>query len=268
MTKDGRGASPQVLASGGQTAEEPGKPARQSLRPLMSLKPYILAHTSMLAGAVIALVLSSAAMLAVPLAVRRMIDSGFGAQNGELIDSYFLTLIGIGALLAAASASRYYFVNWLGERVVSDLRANTFAHLASLGPAYFDRNHSGEMMSRLTADTTQMKAAAGVALSQFARNAIMLIGALIMMFVTSPHLSLLVLLAIPVIVLPLVGFGALRRRLDRGASWRRPRLIGVAYACQQVPAIPVSSWDVALDLIVTEHGVIVPASPPIERTAE
>lgn len=218
MTKDVRGGSAQLVADSRPAAEEGGKPPRQSLRPLMSLKPYILAHKGMLAGAAIALVLSSAAMLAVPLAVRRMIDSGFGAQNGELIDSYFITLIGIGALLAAASASRYYFVNWLGERVVSDLRANTFAHLASLGPAYFDKNHSGEMMSRLTADTTQMKAAAGVALSQFARNAIMLLGALIMMFVTSPSLSAMVLLAIPVIVLPLVGFGKMVRKLSRQAQ--------------------------------------------------
>ena len=138
-----------------------------------------MSHKGMLAGAVIALVVSAAAMLVVPLAVRRMIDHGFGGHDGDLINSYFLTLIGIGAVLALASASRFYCVNWLGERVVADLRTKTFAHLASLGPAFFDKSHSGEMMSRLTADTTQMKAAAGTALSQFARNAIMLIGALI-----------------------------------------------------------------------------------------
>lgn len=194
------------------------KAPRQSLRPLLHLKPFVLKHKGMLLAAGIALVLSSAAMLAVPLAVRRMIDHGFGGNDGGLIDTYFLTLIGIGGLLAAASASRYYFVNWLGERVVSDVRSKTFAHLASLGPAYFDKSHSGEMMSRLTADTTQMKTAAGVALSQFARNAIMLIGALIMMFVTSPRLSALVLIAIPVIVLPLVGFGKSVRKLSRQAQ--------------------------------------------------
>jgi ATP-binding cassette subfamily B protein len=158
------------------------------------------------------------AMLAVPLAVRRMIDHGFGANDGQLIDSYFLTLIGIGLLLAMASASRYYCVNWLGERVVADIRAKTFAHLASLGPAFFDRSHSGEMMSRLTADTTQMKTAASTALSQAARNAIMLIGALVMMFITSPGLSALVLVAIPIIVLPLVGFGRMVRNLSRQAQ--------------------------------------------------
>ncbi|MEQ1715752.1 MAG: ABC transporter transmembrane domain-containing protein [Hyphomicrobium sp.] len=199
---------------------EAAKPAaaRQSMRPLLQLRPFLMAHTGMLAGAGVALVVSSVAMLAVPLAVRRMIDHGFGANDGQLIDSYFLTLIGIGLLLAIASASRYYFVNWLGERVVADIRAKTFAHLATLGPAFFDKSHSGEMMSRLTADTTQMKSAAGTALSQAARNAIMLVGALVMMFVTSPGLSMLVLVAIPIIVLPLVGFGRMVRTLSRQAQ--------------------------------------------------
>ena len=190
----------------------------KSLRPLLQLKPYLLTHKGMLAAAAVALVVSALAMLSVPLAVRRMIDNGFGAKDGQLIDSYFLTLIGIGLVLALASASRFYTVNWLGERVIADLRANTFAHLARLGASYFDKNHSGEMMSRLTADTTQMKAAAGTALSQFARNAIMLLGALVMMFITSPGLSALVLVAIPIIVLPLVGFGRMVRKLSRRAQ--------------------------------------------------
>jgi ATP-binding cassette subfamily B protein len=196
-----------------------GTPAsRQSLRPLLQLKPILMSHKGMLAGAIIALIVSAAAMLAVPLAVRRVIDHGFGGHDGGLINNYFLTLICIGAVLALASASRFYCVNWLGERVVADLRTKTFAHLATLGPAYFDKNHSGEMMSRLTADTTQMKVAAGTALSQFARNAIMLIGAFIMMLVTSPKLSAMVLIAIPLIVLPLVGFGRMVRNLSRQAQ--------------------------------------------------
>ena len=191
---------------------------RRSLRPLLVLKPLILAHKGMLAAAFTALVVSALAMLSVPMAVRRMIDLGFGARDAALIDNYFLTLIGIGLLIAIASPARIYCVNWLGERVVADLRAKTFAHLATLGPAFFDRSHSGEMMSRLTADTTQIKAAAGSALSQAARNLIMLIGALVMMFITSAKLSALVLIAIPVIVLPLVGYGRVVRRLSRRAQ--------------------------------------------------
>ncbi len=213
MTSQNRGRDQTANAA----PEEDGRKSR-SLRPLLQLKPYLIAHKGMLAAAAIALIVSALAMLSVPLAIRRMIDNGFGASNAQLIDSYFLTLIGIGFVLAIASASRFYTVNWLGERVIADLRANTFAHLARLGSAYFDRSHSGEMMSRLTADTTQMKAAAGTALSQFARNSIMLIGALVMMFITSPGLSALVLVAIPIIVLPLVGFGRMVRKLSRRAQ--------------------------------------------------
>ena len=197
---------------------EEGARARQNLRPLLALKPYLMRYKGMLSLAGLALVVAALAMLSVPMAVRRMIDHGFGAKDGQMIDDYFLTLIAIGLLLAIASATRYYCVNWLGERVVSDLRAATFAHLASLGPAFFEKSHSGEMMSRLTADTTQMKAAAGMALSQAARNGIMLIGALVMMFVTSPRLSSLVLIAIPLIVFPLMGFGRMVRKLSRRAQ--------------------------------------------------
>lgn len=199
------------------TAEDT-EAARRSLRPLWALKPLLLAHKGALLGAVAALVVSALAMLSVPLAVRRMIDKGFGSNDSALIDNYFLTLIGIGLIIAIASPARYYFVNWIGERVVADLRSKAFAQLARLGPAYFDLNHSGEMMSRLTADTTQVKAVAGSTLSQAARNFIMLVGALVMMFVSSAKLSALVLIAIPVIVLPLVAFGRLVRRLSRRAQ--------------------------------------------------
>jgi ATP-binding cassette subfamily B protein len=166
----------------------------------------------------VALVVSALAMLAVPVAVRRMIDLGFSAKDSAFIDQYFLALIVIGAVLALASASRFYFVNWLGERVVADLRSDVFRHLTTLGPAFFETTHSAEVMSRLTADTTQIKAAAGTALSQALRNLIMLGGALAMMVVTSAQLSALVLIAIPLIVLPLVASGRVVRRLSRAAQ--------------------------------------------------
>jgi ATP-binding cassette subfamily B protein len=207
----------------GQSREAPspaesGARGRMSLKPLLTLKPLIFAHKGAVWGAVIAVVASALAMLAVPMAVRRMIDNGFAANDATLINNYFLTLIGIGLLLAIASPARYYFVNWIGERVVADLRTKVFAQLSKLGPVYFDVNHSGEIMSRLTADTTQVKAVAGSSLSQAARNFIMLVGALVMMFVSSAKLSLLVFIAIPIIVLPLVGFGRLVRRLSRAAQ--------------------------------------------------
>jgi ATP-binding cassette, subfamily B, bacterial len=209
--------------TGAETAQadggdEAGARKRVSMRPLLSLKPYLMRHPGKLTLAGIALLVSAVAMLTIPLAVRRVIDMGFGSQDGLFIDRYFGMLVVIGLVLAVASAARFYYVNWLGERIVADLRSDIFRHIAGLGPAFFERTHSGEVMSRLTADTTQIKAVAGTALSQALRSAIMLLGALVMMFVTSAHLSLLVLLAIPVIVVPLIAFGRWVRRLSRRAQ--------------------------------------------------
>lgn len=200
----------------------------------MGLRRYILRHPAMVAGALCALVVSAAAMLTVPIAVRRMIDHGFTASDGT-IDWYFGALVVIGFVLAVASAARMYTVNWLGERVVADLRSEVFAHVATLGPAFFDRTHSGDIMSRLIADTTQIKSAAGSTLSQALRNAIMLVGALALMFITSPTLSLLALAAIPAIVFPLLAYGRLVRRLSRSAQDRLAD--ASAYAADNLAAV-------------------------------
>ncbi len=189
-----------------------------ALRPLLGLKPYLLRHKGVLAGAIAALLVSAAATLAVPLAVRRMIDLGFSGADPGMIDKYFVTLIGVGLVLALASAARFYCVNWLGERVVADIRRDVFAHLTGLSPAFYEVSHSGEVMSRLTADTTQVKSAASTAISQALRNLLLLIGAVAMMVVTSPKLSLAVLIAIPIIILPLVAYGRSVRVLSRQAQ--------------------------------------------------
>ncbi len=200
-------------------ADEAGadKP-RRSLKPLAALKPYLLRHPRILVVGGIALVVSAVAMLAVPAAVRRMIDVGFTAKDGALINQYFAMMIGLGLILAVSASTRAYCVNWLGERVVADLRRDVFSHLARLSPAFYERTHSAELMSRLTADTTQLKSAAGNTISQALRNTIMLVGALGMMLVTSPWLSALVLFAIPAIVLPLVWIGTMVRKLSRKAQ--------------------------------------------------
>ncbi len=213
---------------------EPGKRAT-SLRPLLALRPYVMRHRGTLVLAGIALLVSATAMLVIPLAVRRVIDLGFGSKDGLFVDRYFAMLVVIGLILAVASAARFYYVNWLGERVVADLRSDIFRHIAGLGPAFFEKTHSGEVMSRLTADTTQIKAVAGSSLSQALRSLIMLVGALAMMFVTSPRLSLLVLLAIPVIVVPLIAFGRWVRRLSRLAQDTLAE--ASAYAAENLSAV-------------------------------
>jgi ATP-binding cassette, subfamily B, bacterial len=212
-------------------------PGRRQLRPLIALWPYIWRHPGMVLVALVALVASAAAMLTVPVAVRGMVDFGFAGSGigGGAIDGYFLALIAVGFVLAVASAARMYAVNWLGERVVADLRSEAFAHLASLGPPFYETTHSGEVMSRLTADTTQIKAAAGSALSQALRNLIMLTGALVMMFVTSPTLSALALAAIPAIVFPLLAYGRAVQRLSRTAQDRLAD--ASAYAADNLGAV-------------------------------
>jgi ATP-binding cassette, subfamily B, bacterial len=198
---------------------ERGLPDPQaSLRPVRTLAPYLTRYKRKLTLAGISLVISAIAMLIVPLAARRVIDLGFGSKDGLFVDRYFAMLVVIGFILAVASAARFYYVNWLGERVVADLRSDIFQHVSTLGPAFFEKAHSGELMSRLTADTTQMKAVAGSSLSQSLRSLIMLVGGIVMMFVTSPRLSLMVVIAIPAAMLPLIAFGRWVRQLSRHAQ--------------------------------------------------
>lgn len=201
-----------------EETEAEKKAKRVSLRPLLRLRPYPLRYKPMLAVASLALVAAAAATLAVPLALRRMIDLGFSGVEPELVDTYFATLLGVGVVLALASAARFYCVNWLGERVVADIRSDVFKHLTGLSPAFYEVSHSGEVMSRLTADTTQVKAAASTAISQAIRNVLLLVGAVVMMVVTSTRLSLAVLIAIPIIVLPLVAYGRSVRARSRHAQ--------------------------------------------------
>ena len=194
-------------------------PARAGrLRPLRLLVPYLRRYPWQVSAALLALLAAAITTLIVPIAIRRMIDFGFSQQSANLIDSYFAVMIAVAAVLAAASAARFFFVTRLGERIVADLREEVFGHLVSLSPAYFDVARSGELMSRLTADTTQIKAAVGTALSVALRNLVLFGGAATMMVVTSARLSLFVLAAIPVIVLPLYGFGRAVRRRSRAAQ--------------------------------------------------
>ena len=207
------------------------------LKPLLSLLPYVARYRWQAIAAVMALVIAAVTTLLVPIAVRRMIDFGFSRESANLIDSYFAVMIVIVAVLALASASRFYLVTTLGERIVADLREGVFGHLVSLSLAYFDEAKTGELVSRLTADTTQIKAAVGASVSIALRNSVLFIGAATMMVVTSPRLSAFVLAAIPVIVLPLYGFGRAVRRRSR---WAQDTLAdATAYASEMIGAVRV-----------------------------
>ncbi|MER9047017.1 ABC transporter transmembrane domain-containing protein [Mesorhizobium sp. M0923] len=208
---------------------------RRSLRPLQRLFPYITHYRKMVIGAIISLAVAAATTLALPLAVRRMIDHGFSASDSSFIAEYFAMLVVMAAVLAAASASRYYFVITLGERVVADIRRDVFAHVTTLSPSFFDTAQSGEIVSRLAADTTQVKSAVGATASVALRNVILGLGAVAMMVFTSPKLSGLVIAAIPLIVLPLVAFGRSVRRKSRLAQDTLAN--ATAYASEQIGAV-------------------------------
>ena len=209
----------------------------RKLRPLISLMFYITRYRWRALAALLALLTAAVTTLVVPVAVRRMIDFGFSRESVSLIDSYFAVMIAIVAVLALASAARFYLVTTLGERIVADLREGVFGHLVSLSLGYFDAAKTGELISRLTADTTQIKAAVGASVSVALRNLVLFFGATAMMVVTSPRLSAFVLAAIPVIVLPLYGFGRAVRRRSRAAQ--DTLADATAYASELIGAVRV-----------------------------
>jgi ATP-binding cassette subfamily B protein len=188
------------------------------LRPLLALMPYVARYRGRAILALIALTVAAITTLLVPVAARRMIDFGFSPEGIAMINRYFSVMIAVVAVLAGASAARFYLVMTIGERIVADLRRDVFAHLMSLSPAFFDTARSGELISRLTADTTQIKSAVGASVSIALRNVMLFIGATVMMVITSPRLSGFVVLAIPLMVIPLVAFGRWVRRLSRSAQ--------------------------------------------------
>jgi ATP-binding cassette subfamily B protein len=211
FSSDGRGLDV-------ESGRRPEERSRLKLKPLTRLAPYLVRYRGRALAALIALVVAALTTLIVPVAVRRMIDFGFSDKAVQLIDSYFAVMIAVVAVLAISSAMRYYLVTTLGERIVADLRSDVFAHLTQLSSSFFDTARTGEIVSRLTADTTQIKSAVGASVSIALRNLLLFLGGAAMMVVTSPRLSLFVLGAIPIIVLPLVGFGRAVRKRGRAAQ--------------------------------------------------
>ena len=212
------------------------RPKSRNLRPLLRLTPFLRPYRRQMLFALVALLAAAGATLAVPVAVRRIIDNGFTAENALLIDKYFLAMLAVVVVLAVGSALRFYFVMWIGERVVADIRDAIVSHLLSLSPGFVETQRSGEVLSRLTADTTQIKSAFSSTASIALRNVVMLIGTVAMMVASSPKLAGLSLLALPLIVLPLVTYGRRVRSLSRlaqdtlasSAAFAQERLLAVS----------------------------------------
>jgi len=201
---------------------------RTGLRALARLWPFMRPYRLRLMLAVGALLVAAGAGLALPVGVRLVIDQGFSAQDTAAIDRHFLLLFAIAVVLALFSALRFYLVTWLGERVVADVRDAVYAHVLRLGPAFFEVTRTGEVLSRLTTDTTLVQSIAGVNLSITLRSIVTLVGALVMLTLTSPKLTGIILLVIPLVLVPVLVFGRRVRHLARETQDRVADASGLA----------------------------------------
>ncbi|SDQ22457.1 ABC transporter transmembrane domain-containing protein [Pseudoxanthomonas sp. CF125] len=204
-----------ATAASGSTSPKP-KPKLGSLR---ALWPFVRRHAGLFGAWLVALAVASAATLSLPVAFRQMIDNGF--SSGSNVDRAFLFLFVVAVVLALASAARFYFVSLLGERVVADLRKQLYGHLIGLGAGFHDRTRSGELVSRLSADSELLRNVVGTSMSVALRSTVTVIGSLTMLFITSPRLAAFALVGIPLAVLPII-LGS--RRLEKASRASQDRV--------------------------------------------
>jgi ATP-binding cassette, subfamily B, bacterial len=201
-----------------ESAEPPRLKAQdkaRSLAPLRRLVPFLLRYPVRLTLTVIFLLVAAIASLSIPYLAGGFIDEGFAQENLEVVSGYAWLIIIIAAVMAAAAAARFYFISVIGERVITDLRQEVFDHLLTLDATFFDVNRVGELTSRLNADVATIRQAVGSSASLALRSLILMVGALVMMFLTNYQLAFGVVVVIPIIVLPLVFMGKRMRRVSR-----------------------------------------------------
>ena len=184
------------------------------------LLPYLRPYRGRVALAGLALTAAAGLTLGLGQGLRHLVDEGFSAGSGAALDRTALVLFGLVAALAAATCGRFFLMSWLGERVAADLRRRVFEHLLTLSPAYYERARTGDILSRLTADIALLQSLTGSAISQGIRNILTGTGAFAMLLVTSLKLAGIVAVVVPLVVLPMIGFGRRERRLSRTAQER------------------------------------------------
>lgn len=194
------------------------RPKAKSLRPLAALAPFLTPYRGVLAAALVALLLASASMLALPLALRGLIDKGMAVGSADTINIYFIAFLGAAVLFGGFAALRFYLVTWLGERVVADLREAVYRNVIRMDPQFFEVTRTGEVLSRLTTDTTLVQSISGVGLSIALRSSINLVGSLVLLAFTSLKLLLLILIAMPVVIVPVIALGRKLRKLSRSSQ--------------------------------------------------
>ena len=237
----GRGRPPARLdLSMAAASVSPPQPARD-VRSLAGLLPFLRPYRGRIVAAAVFLVLAAASTLVFPVALRGLIDQGFvGADPGGRVMAlreHFFALFGVGVALGVFSAARFYMVSWLGERVTADLRNAVYAHVVRQSPEFFETNQTGEVLSRLTTDTTLVQTVVGSSLSMGLRNTVMGIGAMAMLIITNPVVMTQVLGILVLVVLPSLYFGRRVRRLSRASQDRVAD--SSAIAAEVLNAVPV-----------------------------
>ncbi|HWU25784.1 MAG TPA: ABC transporter transmembrane domain-containing protein, partial [Rhizomicrobium sp.] len=197
-----------------------GRAKSRSLQPLRRLVPFLRPYRWQIGMALFALLCSSTATLVLPALGRNVIDHGFGPAAISRLNQYFVPLLFAAAAWAGATAFRFYFVTWLGERVIADIRRAVFDHVIGLTPAFFEITRTGEVLSRLTADTTLIQTVVGSSASIAMRNLVIFVGGLALMFVTSTKLTAVVVAAVVLVMVPLILFGRWVRTLSRRSQDR------------------------------------------------
>jgi ATP-binding cassette subfamily B protein len=206
----------------------PDRPKSRSLKPLRALLPFLRPYRGTLVLALLALLVASAAMLSLPVAFRHLIDQGLSSRSAGTIDRYFVAFMAAAGVFGLFAALRFYYVTWLGERVVADIREAVYARVIRMDPSFFEVTRIGEVLSRLTADTTLVQSIAGVNLSIMLRSAISLTGSLVMLAVTSAKLTGLIVLLMPVVLVPMIVLGRRVRRQSRSSQDRIADTSGIA----------------------------------------
>ncbi len=192
-----------------------------SLNTLKGLLPFLRPYVNQFYLAGLALIVAASATLAIPYAFRQMIDLGFSGQGSIThVDAAFIALFGVACILAVATAARFYMVSLLGERVTADIRSAVYEHVIEQSPEFFETTQTGEVLSRLTTDTTLIQTLVGTSISMALRNTLLFFGGLVMLFITSPKLSAIIIVALALVVLPIVFFGRRVRVLSRDSQDR------------------------------------------------
>lgn len=204
------------------------RPKSKSLGPLFALLPFMRPYRARMVAAVAALLLASIAMLTIPVALRKLIDVGLSAKNADVINLYFLAFLGVAVVYGMAAGLRFYLVTWVGERVVADLRTAVYRNVVRMDPLFFETTRVGEVLSRLTTDSTLVQSISGVNLSIVLRSTLGLIGAVVLMALTNAMLTGLIVLLIPLVVAPLIIVGRKVRGLSRLAQDRIADTSGLA----------------------------------------